>query len=363
MSKSNQQKVLKPLVSDRSIKSSLSKKKSKPSLLVEEQQTNFKTDKEKSRVQALNTNESNPPERSDAKSQPNNFMPQLQKEIDGPVKKRNLKHNGSGMILPIAPSKRNFANVESFKPNGAESTAHFNLPATSKESASNVHPDILKLDRNYQKSVSPGTKTPVSVRDDNSWHIDHSNKRADSKSVQGGPPVFSEEGIVGPGSDANTRGPSRVELSSKSLIERECSEISNNSIEKLSLIRNLQKRGDNDEGHPITIRVNQNSRSWKEKPLADSKDQSLMNKRDNSLARRSADTLKNIKHIMLSMRSQASHAKCSQRNDRLQALKNKTYMMRRKLFSQGLSHLIVFFKKKLRSQKRVFLRTLYQISH
>ena len=296
---------------------------------------------------------------SQTKSQQNKIVSNANKEKILPVKVTNSKQNVSGMILPIAPSKRQFANFELSKQTIQESSYNLNSLPITISPTSNVHPDILKLDRNYQKSISLVTKPQISQKDlmkfDNKSVQDYHKS---SKSIDENPQTFfpeEEKGLVF-GSDPKIKRSSKIDLSSKSLIERNGSDLSNNSIEKISIIPSVQNGGDSEGNQIILIKNFQDTGSIHDKLNINQKEGSLMKKKEGSIARNSYDTISNAKLIMSNLKSHIS-----QQRNKIKNLKKKAMFLYKKLFAQGLSILIIFEKKKIKSYNRILMRKLNQL--
>jgi hypothetical protein len=254
---------------------------------------------------------------------------------------------GSNSLLPLVDRKSNTSLIEQLRklPNGSQRVSMAPLCSGSKEPGSTrtpVHPDIVALDRNSKQNLSPLSHKNPKSRPLKGWlPLDASVDPLSSFKERWEISKFQE--LTGNRSDKLSKELRKLELSSRSLLDKEGSELSQNS-QNLSRLENPSpffgeenfvrtggigfSLSHNDRGHAL---------------------------RDRSP--KSTDSVTGLRQLVEDLRDRTSQTRNSVQVEKSK-LRQRIGRMKTKLFTMGFRSLIRFVASRFKGIKRVALKRL-----
>lgn len=276
------------------------------------------------------------------------LMPQL--------RNNSSYHIDSCSVLPLVDSKRSASYLEMIKKSYGIKIKQAPEPREEPKARTQmVHPDLAILDKNSKQHLSPLSQKDSKSRPLKGWLGDEPAEEKASSFIDRWEIAKFQE-LTGNRSDRLTNELKKLEMSSRSLLDKDQSDYSQNS-------QNQSRKGTFSgliTDHPQTRSgnfVTSRSRDCIPKKKSILGDTFHLPTKDQATSQKSTDSVINLGLLVEELKAISTTPKKTV-SDQKQALRNKYRLMKGKLIKQGLIHITRWLAWKLRSNKRAAMKAM-----
>lgn len=265
-------------------------------------------------------------------------------------------HMDSCSVLPLVDSKRSTSYLDMIKKSyGIKIKQTPEQKEEPKARTQVVHPDLAILDKNSKQHLSPLSQKDSKSRPMKGWLGDETTEDKTGSFIERWEIAKFQE-LTGNRSDRLTNELKKLETSSRSLLDKDPSDYSQNS-------QNQSRKGTFSgliADHPqtrsgnITVSKSRDCIQKKKSVLGDTFD---LLKKDHDISQKSMDSVINLGILVEELKEISLTPKKSVR-DQKHILRNKFRLMKAKLIKQGLVHLTRWLAWKSRSNKRAVMKSI-----